>query len=231
MCEKFSLYCQYTDRCQTKQCSELYTEQVCRYYNCEWNKNTKECNDKLKCDTYQTQEDCNLSSYDNIQCSWLENDDDESFCTQLGCQFLDKYQSCRNQFINNNICVKLKDESCVQCEEIKELCLCIDQEYCKFNPQLNQCQSINCNNFINENQCLKYHFCEYNQENQACHFHCANHKNDIDCDQHSLYCYWNYELQICMQPEITTQVIVDPILNIENTSLFISFSMLVCILW
>ncbi|CAK75415.1 unnamed protein product, partial (macronuclear) [Paramecium tetraurelia] len=231
MCLKFSNYCNYDEYCQTKQCQELDIEQVCRYYNCEWNIKTKKCKDKLKCESYETEQDCNQSTFNNIQCSWLTYNY-KSFCVQNGCEQFSKSrgQSCTNYRVQNNFCVNLQDDTCLQCEEIKDSCLCIDQEYCSFNYTLSQCQSIKCNYLIEE-ECQQFSFCQFNSEKKNCHFNCAYYDNQPDCYNDSTNCYWNDEKKNCTQSQVQIIYPKIPDLIIVEWELLISVCNLVWVLF
>ncbi|CAK70328.1 unnamed protein product (macronuclear) [Paramecium tetraurelia] len=210
-CKLFFLYCTFTDLCKPILCQELESEDSCRFHNCQWNYNQSKCSNNQPCESYSTSDLCNQNSYNNVKCIW-KIDNEERFCTAKGCRELVKLQECRNTFIQKNICVRLQDDTCLQCEEIKDSCLCIDQEYCSFNYILRQCQSINCIKLNNEKKCQQYHFCQYNSSNKTCHFNCANYDNNLDCSNDSSNCKWNNEQNSCT----LIKVVIDPSPPVNN---------------
>ncbi|CAD8063392.1 unnamed protein product [Paramecium sonneborni] len=206
ICNQYLNHCEYLDKCQTKQCQDLQQEQICRYYNCEWEQNRHKCSNKQPCDNYKTEKNCNQNSSNQIQCIWITNEQD-SFCSEQGCRYLSQNSYCRGSYINKNICVQLKDYSCVQCEEIKDFCLCAEQEYCKFNEILGQCESINCNLFKKESDCQLFPFCLYKNEQNICHFNCIFLGNQDDCIENNPVCHWNHDTNICYEIQLEHSII------------------------
>ncbi|CAD8063404.1 unnamed protein product [Paramecium sonneborni] len=207
MCDQFNVYCIYNDTCQSKLCEDLYNQQACRYNKCEWDKWNQKCKNNLPCEKYLTKFECHQNSYNNIQCTWVSNSE-KSFCTSKGCRYLKKGLECENAIMIRNVCVRLHNQQCVQCEEIQDICLCLNQNFCSYNQIQMRCESINCNQ--QNYNCQDFKFCQFNENKKTCYFKCDNHKNQIDCNGDSVNCEWDVKKQSCLELVIQTQPPLDP---------------------
>ncbi|CAD8165588.1 unnamed protein product [Paramecium pentaurelia] len=160
-CLSYPKDCKFEQFCQSLTCYDLNYNN-CTSDNCIWNHKQGICEEQIQCFNISDQSQCILMKYKNRKCQWVTQKN-ESFCTNSYCKFLTTKQQCNGEQVNGEICVKTYGDKCISCEEIKNSCICLqNNQLCDYDFNKNKCESKICSNYLEKEKCPNEH-CEFQQ--------------------------------------------------------------------
>ncbi|CAD8063402.1 unnamed protein product [Paramecium sonneborni] len=215
MCLQFTDDCIFESVCKTLDCKYFRTERKCVEKKCEWQKQNKSCINSKKCASLD-KEVCMNSKQNGKQCVLIGEDEENQFCTDIGCRYLQiKYSLCNGAQIGEDACVALPDSTCVSCQEIIDPCICLlFQDSCEYDRFHNICKSIECES-LNQETCPSTR-CQFDLDKQICIPFCQNNYSRKQCNIYDFSCYWDNDKQICLQIKVSKSLNRPLIIKIKN---------------
>ncbi|CAD8064172.1 unnamed protein product [Paramecium sonneborni] len=210
-CSKYVQYCKFEKSCKFLQCIDM-KQSTCSSKNCFWNTKENICEEQIECSKIQDQDLCQQMYYQNNKCYWTQFNE-HSICTDVPCRYLSTQPVCSGVLYDNYICVQISDETCVSCEEISSLCICLTYDnFCKYNYDKMKCESQICHNFGQEKDCISKNYCRFIKD---CFQSCDYTSIPEDCQKQE-YCVWKEGKCITKQQEINITDIEHPVLGEDS---------------
>ncbi|CAD8112722.1 unnamed protein product [Paramecium sonneborni] len=181
--------------CRAIQCSD-YDQKSCPKNNCAFIDN--QCVTITTCADISNGYICDQSFINNQQCSWQPSAlrIGPYHCTNKPCYlFGSSWQYCQGNEMNDQTCFVTKYAQCESCEEQTDQATCLESKLCTFNN--NQCKSILCKHFTNEQLCKASSRCYWSSHDNVCRKQCDKIVEQEQCDMIDYECNWNQFKYIC----------------------------------